>query len=1047
MSFLPCYSRTLLRGLVVAAVASLGVGLTARSMSAREAAMDSITSLTEGVVLERDAAVGETHRYSIELRAGQYLHLAVDQRRADLEETVTGPDGGVLLVSDMPCGEIGTEPVALIAPADGVYAIDLKVLGVLAPGRYGIRVEAVREPTALDRRLIQAMSATNEAHRLSAKDPAAAVERFREAAAAWRDVGDRHMLVWMAHEVGVLLSERLGRFEEARAAASEGLPIAKDLGAEWAEAHLRIGLGSTLRGLGRLDEGKDQIERALALHRAAGREVSAARALMSLGIFAGMAGEPQEGLDDLFEALRTFQAAGITRSEAVTRSYIAQAFLRLRDPEPALEQCRLALPAFAAEPRLRGRCISWMGSAYLQLGDVARAVQAHSEALSILETAPNPLLAVEAYGGLGDVHVQQGDLAAARQAFEAALAETGDHALRQGWVRCKLGEVELGSGDVRSARASFEAARALAPRAGALVEECAEAGLARVERDAGDLAAARTHAETALATGESMRARLLSDQTRSTLLSAQQSRYELLVDILMRQHAQDPSRGHDVAAFETSERARARSLLALLAEGQVDVRRGVDPALVDEERSLRRRLNTAAVQEAEARDAGRTPRADALAREMESLAARRVEIEGRIRRASPGYAALTQPQPLTLPEIRAQVLDPDTQLLQYALGEPQSYLWIVSGTSLRSFALAPGTEIERAARRVHERVSAPGATAGTGSHVGERDAALRELSRLLLGPAAGALSGKRLLVVAPGALQYVPFASLPLPDSAAVLLSRFEVVTAPSASVIATVRRDAGLRSRSSNVAAVFADPVFEPSDPRVALARGKDSVPAKQVASRDSSTAAPLEQALRGVGSSRDGRLGRLPFSRREAEVIAALAPADRMLTATGFDASRAAATSPRLGEYRIVHFATHAVLNTRRPELSGVVLSLVDRAGLAQDGFLRLHDVYNLTLGADLVVLSGCQTALGRDLRGEGLLGLTRGFMYAGAPAVLASLWQVDDESTAELMQRFYRAMLKDGLRPAEALRTAQLDMMRSPRWSAPFYWAGFVLQGDWR
>jgi len=951
----------------------------------------------------------------------------------------------VLLESDMPCGEIGTEPVALIAPADGVYAIDLKVLAVLPGGRYGIRVEAVREPTALDRRLIQAMSATNEAHRLSAKDPAAAVERFREAAPAWREVGDRHMELWMAHEIGVLLSEQLGRFEEARAAAADALPMAVDLGAEWAEAYLRLGLGSTLRGLGRLDEGKDQIERALALHRAAGREVSAARALMSLGLFAGMAGEPQEGLDDLFAALRTFQAAGITRSEAVTRSYIAQAFLRLRDPEPALEQCRLALPAFAAEPKLRGRCISWMGSAYFQLGDVAQAGQAHSEALAILKTARNPLLAVEAYVGLGDVHAHLGDLAAARQAFESALAEAGDHALRQGWVRCKLGEVELRSGDARAARLLFEAARALAPQAGATVEECAEAGLARVEREAGDLAAARTHAETALATGESMRARLLSDQTRSTLLAAQQSRYELLIDILMRQHAQEPSRGHDVAAFETSERARARSLLALLAEGQVDVRRGVDPALVDEERSLRRRLNTAATQEAEARDAGRKPRADTLAREMESLAARRVEIEGRIRRASPGYAALTQPRPLTLPEIRAQVLDPDTQLLQYALGEPQSYLWVVSGTSLRSFVLAPGAEIERAAREVHERVSVPRAAAVAGGSAAERDAALRDLSRLLLEPAAAALEGKRLLVVAPGALQYVPFASLPLPDSAAVLLSRFEVVTAPSASVIATVRGEARLRPPATRVAAVFADPVFEPSDPRVALARGKGPVTAVQVASRDS--AAPLEQALRGLGSVRGGRLGRLPFSRREAEVVAALAPADRALTATGFDASREAATSPRLGEYRVVHFATHAVLNTRRPELSGVVLSLVDRAGRSQDGFLRLHDVYNLSLGADLVVLSGCQTALGKDLRGEGLLGLTRGFMYAGAPAVLASLWQVDDESTADLMQRFYRAMLKDGRRPAEALRAAQLEMMRNPRWSAPFYWAGFVLQGDWR
>jgi CHAT domain-containing protein len=300
-------------------------------------------------------------------------------------------------------------------------------------------------------------------------------------------------------------------------------------------------------------------------------------------------------------------------------------------------------------------------------------------------------------------------------------------------------------------------------------------------------------------------------------------------------------------------------------------------------------------------------------------------------------------------------------------------------------------------------------------------------------------------VVAPGALQYVPFASLPWTD-ATVLLSKFEIVSAPSASVIATVRRETKLRPPAAKVAAVFADPVFERSDPRVVLAL-EGPVPAVPVASPDTGPAAPLEHALRGLRAIRGSVLSRLPFSRREAEVIAALAPAGRALTATGFDASREAATSPRLSEYRIVHFATHAVLNTRRPELSGVVLSLVDRAGRSQDGFLRLHDVYNLSLGADLVVLSGCQTALGKDLRGEGLLGLTRGFMYAGAPAVLASLWQVDDESTAELMKRFYRAMLKERRPPAEALRTAQLEMMGNPRWSAPFHWAGFVLQGEWQ
>src|SRR5205085_9833483 len=129
-----------------------------------------------------------------------------------------------------------------------------------------------------------------------------------------------------------------------------------------------------------------------------------------------------------------------------------------------------------------------------------------------------------------------------------------------------------------------------------------------------------------------------------------------------------------------------------------------------------------------------------------------------------------------------------------------------------------------------------------------------------------------------------------------------------------------------------------------------------------------------------------------------------------------------------------------------SGVVLSLLDREGKPQEGFLRLHEIYNLRLTADLVVLSACQTGLGNDVKGEGLIGLTRGFMYAGAKGVVASLWKVDDEATAELMKRFYAGMFTQGLTPAAALRQAQLEMWQSRRWHEPYYWAAFVIQGQY-
>jgi CHAT domain-containing protein len=314
---------------------------------------------------------------------------------------------------------------------------------------------------------------------------------------------------------------------------------------------------------------------------------------------------------------------------------------------------------------------------------------------------------------------------------------------------------------------------------------------------------------------------------------------------------------------------------------------------------------------------------------------------------------------------------------------------------------------------------------------------LAALSALLLGPVRDRLAAQRLVFVADGLLHHVPFGALSARDGRP-LVATHEVVTAPSASVVALLRATAGSRPRPTRTVAVLADPVFDRADSRV-------------VASSASSTGdaavqrATLERATRDFGFD-GGRLPRLVFTRREARSILAFSPGGR--PALDFQASRATVQDPQLKEYRYLHFATHGLLNDVRPELSGLVLSLVDRDGRDVPGLLTASDVFNLELGADLVVLSGCRTALGKEVRGEGLIGLTRAFMYAGVPRVVASLWPVDDLTTAELMKGFYEGMLgPETLRPAAALRRAQARMARDPRWSAPYYWAGFQLQGDWR
>ncbi|HEY7543284.1 MAG TPA: CHAT domain-containing protein, partial [Blastocatellia bacterium] len=309
--------------------------------------------------------------------------------------------------------------------------------------------------------------------------------------------------------------------------------------------------------------------------------------------------------------------------------------------------------------------------------------------------------------------------------------------------------------------------------------------------------------------------------------------------------------------------------------------------------------------------------------------------------------------------------------------------------------------------------------------------------------AADIFGKKRWLIVSQGALQYIPFAALPVPETHTPLIADHEIISLPSASALVALSRNTKDRKPAARKLMILADPVFSADDSRIRQTR----VTAAKGSGDSGSGAGSNSEVERSASESGFTGLRRLRFSRQEANAIAALAPAAERLEALDFSASQATATSSIISQYRIVHFATHGLINSLHPELSGIALSLVDERGQPQDGFLRLDEIYNLNLNADLVVLSACRTALGREIKGEGLVGLVRGFMYAGATRVVASLWSVDDRATAELMKRFYQKMLGKGLTPSAALRAAQLEMRREKGWEDPFFWSGFVFQGEWR
>ena len=714
--------------------------------------------------------------------------------------------------------------------------------------------------------------------------------------------------------------------------------------------------------------------------------------------------------------------------------------------------------------------------------------------------------------GMGRIAYVGGDLETAKKHFQlaldstsasiAGLAKLGQTRRFRAAARTSLGDVALRQGKLKDASKFYtDAAKGAQDDKRLDLMWPAQRGLGRSlwlqaaqEKDLKKAMSLREAAvgnyRDSIGTIETLReGSLRADEARTTFLSTIKDVFDeaasAYADMAL---LSAPSAGatldgksleYGAAAFKITEQSRARSLLDLLSETNSAITEGVPTELLkrkqenlDHQQEIAEILTGINISSDEPKKKPAELDAD-----LEKLQTEFEEIENQIRTASPRYAALTSNQPLTLSDVQQKVLDDQTVLLEYALQTDGSYLWVASKSGVNLYKLPARSNLEKLATdlraqliptKLQRRIvgidvvaAQPERGLGIASSAPEDAAAFvaaaNALYKAAIEPAAGAIGEKRLLVVADGALNYVPFEVL-LKSSASgdfsslgYLIKSNEIVYAPSASVVAAIRQQRGKSSGRSML--IVADPVFNSND-----ARAKKTTP-NTMANASEVRGLGIQSALTDVAgqgavttaqsTKMEGLpLARLTGTRTEAEQISKLAKsaggqADVWLD---LDASEDNLDSRDVGKYRVVHIATHGLLNAERPQFTGVVLSLVGNKN--QDGFLRTDEIFNLRLGSPLVMLSACETGLGKEKRGEGVMGLTRAFMYAGAPTVGVSLWSVADKSTADLMTDFYRRLLAaDDTSPSGALRQAQLSMITAKKYSAPFYWAPFVLVGDWR
>jgi CHAT domain-containing protein/tetratricopeptide (TPR) repeat protein len=816
--------------------------------------------------------------------------------------------------------------------------------------------------------------------------------------------------------------------------------------------------------IGQAEKVLQEISQAEALSEAIGDKAGVGLAHIAKGLFCSLKRQEDQAIRFHDDAITIFRPIGDRHSEAIALTAEGQSYENRNELTIALKKYEEALSLFEEIDGL-----DLVANALLKVATVHRlnknldhALTYYKRALTLSRAAKKTRTEALALDDIAVVYDAQGRTEEALKQYrliQKFYEDSGD-------VRGQA--VALNNyGDFLLRRDQGQRALELFRRALLLNEKVGDTGaylttlynLARAHLKLGSYDTALSLIDESIKRTEELREDVGSPDARAVYFAVVRRPYELKTDALMQLHRVRPGEGYDVEALLVNDQSRARSLLDLLTEPRGDLRQAGAAELLERERELRGLI----IKQAEYQMELSLNRKDSVevaeaTNEVARLRAEYQSIEAQLREQNPNLLSLASFAPTSLEQIQNELRDSDAMLLQYALGDERSYLWAITANSFQSYELPGRKTIENAAREVYPLLTARQTTVESvkGDYhdfIEKADNALPEkaskLSEMLFAPVARQLGNRKLLIVTEGALQAIPFESLPAPGSNFVgqidrdtffdslLINTHEISLLPSISTFRAIRSVKNRLNSPYRTVAVIADPVFGRNDERVRPA------PTTSVVA-GATPAADLNGLSPGVSNS--SALARLTYSSAEADAISAAAPRGTTMIVKGFAANRETAMSASIGEYQILHFATHGFVDSEHPELSGIVLTMVDPKGVRQNGLMSLHDIYRLNLSAELTVLSACQTALGKDINGEGLVGLPHSFLSAGAKSVVASRWRVDDRATANLMTSFYQSLLRQGMPTGAALRAAKLKTMKENQWRAPYFWAGFVLQGEY-
>jgi len=847
-------------------------------------------------------------------------------------------------------------------------------------------------------------------------------EYYQRALEVAREIGHKEEEAKLLRSIGFIHAQ-MSEYSHAVDLYREALDIAQEIADRQREAECLTDIADVNWKKGNYSQSIEKYKKSLGISQDIGDDSRQFWTLVGMGNVFLKTGEFSKSLHSYLQALEINKQLKLKHQEGILLNNIANIYLNTGDHPKALEYYQRALDIHkeTGSKSSEGVTLNNIAHVYSEQEDYSRASELYRQALQIARETGDKRAEANRVNNLANTYTRMGDVRAARKLYDEALTlaqNLGAKEIEANVYRDRAYMLDRAH-EYSKAEESFLKAISIGQEIGYSQKTwMAHAGLASVYRKQSKDQDALAQYKKALETIESIRAQLQLEEHKSGFLSDKMEVYISLVSLLFDLHQGQSLEGYDEEAYYMAEKAKARAFLDSLQEGKINLGSKLSPKLKEEENELLRKIS--GIQTELVKPHISDSRRNELIRELEEAEENHLNLIQKIRSANLAYAQIVYPEPYRLESIQQKLLDIDTAILEYLVGQEEAFLFFVKKDECSVHRLSTSRDLEE---RADDYLSL--LTTGADKDF-QAFSAGKRLFQELIGPVKDKIGSiQRLIVIPDGNLSFLPFEALVEPggdDHPQYLIKDFRISYAPSATALANLLDRNSLSSQPKDLLA-FADPDYD----FVALSR-------KEI---------DAANILREVYMEQGFDFSPLKYSAEEVIQIAKLIKKKARDVYIENDAKEEKIKSLPLKDYKIMHFATHGFIDEQVPLRSSLFLTLDEDP--TEDGFFQAREIYTIDLNAKLVVLSACQTGKGKLIRGEGVMGLSRAFLYAGAESVIASLWSINDKATSVFMKHFYEG-LSQGKSKEESLQKAKLDLIGS-QYKHPFYWAPFVLNGDSR